>query len=179
MNKQEFIERLDNIRRPLSKEFSSFLYMIASDVMNISHMEKQVESLGYTTKRERYPGNGYMIYSTILWEGKEIGVIENQGLPSIMVDKRKRAKHARKFVDLDGAIEPIKGVHRVLAWHDTEGKLHKLAGGQTVINFMPVEITREAMIDFLTKTKLIDKVDEFKEGEDERLQKAVDKLNGK
>jgi hypothetical protein len=165
VTKEEFMKRLDGIQKPLMKKYSAFFYYLASDVYNIGAMERIVEAQGLTTKREHY-SSGFQFYSMIFdTQGKQVGVIDNQGLPSIEFYKRLRKKYATQFIDHPQIIVPIKGVHRILAWHTVKGKMHCLAGGETVLHCLPVAITDEMMTDFLTKTKLIDQVENFKEKE--------------
>lgn len=163
MTKEEFLTRFNNIKNPLCDKYGGFLYFLASDVLNISHMEKVCQSYGYTTNRVRYGSGSF--YSEIKYNEKIIGAIENQGgFPSIEIYNRQR-KHAKIISENETVIKGIKGVHGILDWHTTKGKFHILAGGQTVLHFLPLDITDEMMIDFLTKTKLINHVDEFKEKE--------------
>lgn len=175
MTKEDFIGRMSKIKNPLCEKYGAFLYFIASDVINISHMEKVCENMGYTTKRKRFEGDSTRIYSEIYHDDKHIGVIDNQGLPSVEIYKRN-GKHAAKISAHETIIEPIEGVHRILDWHTTKGKFHKLAGGEVVLHFLPVDITDEMMNDFLTKTKLIDKVGEFKKHEEEAFSKDFGKM---
>jgi len=161
MTKEEFLTIFNNIKNPLCDKYGGFLYFLASDVINISHMEKVCQSFGYTTNRIRY---FHSFYSEIKFNEKVIGVIDNHGLPSIKIYNKQR-KHAKIISEHENIIEGIIGVHGILDWHTTKGKFHILAGGETVLHFLPLNITDEMMIDFLTKTKLIDHVDEFKENE--------------
>jgi hypothetical protein len=160
MTSEEFILKYNRWKDPLIKEYGEYLYFLASDVV-IYEIEAKVENLGYKTVRKKIHTN---TFSDILFDGKVIGTIENVGLPTIMVNRGFRTEHARKFSKLDGVIEPIQGVHRILEWHEVEGKLHKLAGGETIINFMPYEISLEYMRKFSVNMKLIDKVEDFKQG---------------
>jgi hypothetical protein len=167
--KEEFMKRFDDIKNPLIEKYGLFLYFLAEDVLNISHMEKQCEAVGYRTNRLKFE-HSYSIYSEIFdGSGKLIGVISNQGLPSIEFYKRKRkfAEPLKNHVDV---IKPIKGVHRILDWHTVRGKYHCLAGGETVLHFMPLNITDEDMQKFLSKTNLLDKVEKFKEDERKKLE---------
>ena len=161
MNKKEFIDRWDAIKNPLCDKYGGFLFFLASDVFNISHMEKVCQSYGYKTERKKYPSGGYSFYSEITFNGKVIGVIDNQGFPSVELYKRQM-KHAKIISEHESVIEAIEGVHRVLSWHETTGRFHKLAGGEVVLHFLPVDITDEKMVKFLTDAKLIDRVEEFK-----------------
>jgi hypothetical protein len=167
VTKEEFMKRLDGIQKPLMKKYSAFFYYLASDVYNIGAMEKIVEAQGLTTKREHY-SDSTQFYSKIFdAQGKQVGHIDNQGLPSIEFYKRLRKKYASLFIDDPQIIIPIEGVHRILGWHTVKGKMHCLAGGQTVLHCLPVEITDKMMTDFLTKSKLIDQVEKFKKNENE------------
>jgi len=175
MTKENFMSRWNNIKNPLCEKYGVLLYFLASDVINISHMEKVCEEMGYKTKRKQFEGAPTMAFSEIYHEDKHIGNIDNQGLPSVQIYKRN-GKHATKISAHETIIEPIKGVHRILDWHTTKGKFHKLAGGEIVLHFLPVDITDEIMNDFLTKTKLIDKVEEFKKHEEKTLGKDFGKM---
>ena len=97
------------------------------------------------------------------------------GFPSIELLKRNK-KHAIKISKSNLVIEPIKGVHRVLEWHETEGKFHILAGGEIVLHFIPVDITIEMAQKFFEKNKITqDIIDEMKRSEptDEELNRML------
>ena len=161
--KKEFIEYYEGIKARLCEKFGSYLYFLSNDIITLNTIEEKVSSLGYGVERKHNSG---IYYTTITWEEKEIGVINIQGsFPSIEVFKGNRTKHATKFAKLEGVIEPIMGIHRVLDWHEVKGKFHILAGGETIIHFLPLDISVETVIDFLTKVKMIDKVEEFKKHE--------------
>lgn len=163
MTKEEFIKRDGDIKKPVIEKYGSFLYFLIADVLNIGRMEKVVEAAGFKTKRVNLP-NQFTCYSEILCDDKVIGVISNQGLPSVEFYKRKR-KYCQLIEDNPAIIEPIKGVHRILDWHTVKGKQHRLAGGETILHFLPVEMPEDLIQDLLTKTGLINKVDEFQETE--------------
>ena len=170
MTKEEFIKRCDDIKNPLIEKYGYLLYFLADDVFNIGYMEKQCEAVGYKTKRFQYQ-HGNSFYSELYDKNdNQIGVISNQGSPSIEFHKRKR-KFAEPLKNHKDVIKPIKGIHRILEWHKVRGNYHCLAGGQTVLHFMPVNITDEMMQDFLIKTNLIDFVEKFKADERKKLEK--------
>lgn len=76
----------------------------------------------------------------------------------------------------DLVIEPIEGVHRVLGWHEIEGKYHILAGGQIVLHFIPMDITEEIAEKFFKGNKISQKmIDEMKGNEltDEELNEKL------
>jgi hypothetical protein len=160
MTKDEFMSYVDGIKNPLYTKYGAFLWYLANDVLTIGYLETICENMGFTTERAQLPET-YTVYSKLLKDGKEIGIISNQGFPTIELYNRCR-KYSKLIVKSKETIEPIKGVHRVLEWHTVKGKLHILAGGQTVIHFLPLNITDDEMVKFLTKTKLIDKVNDFK-----------------
>ena len=164
MTKKEFIKAIDKHKKALHSAFGSYLTMLAKDVMNISKIEEDIEAIpGYTT--ERFANHG-MPYSKIFFNKKDIGTIDLQGFPTIMLRKRNK-KHAIVLMELPGVIEPIDGIHRVLAWHTVEGKMHKLAGGEIVLNFMPREFTVKQIEKFLKDTKLYPCIEDFKKREKE------------
>jgi len=164
MTKEEFIERFDNMAGHLIDKYSLYLYYLMTEVLNICAMEKLVEGHGLSTKRAAFP-NSTSFYSTIMDGDIVVGCITCQGFPAIEFYKRKRkyAKEISKHLEI---IKPIKGVHRILDWHTVRGKYHCLAGGETVLHFLPLEITDEMAIKFLTDIKMIDKIDEFKKQEE-------------
>lgn len=164
MKKQDFIEYYEGNKASLCEQFGAYLYFLSNEIITLSTIEERVSSLGYEVER-KHSRNCNSYYTIIKWEGKEIGVIDIQGFPSIEIYKGNRIKHATKFAKLEGTIEPIKGVHRILDWHDVKGKFHILAGGETIIHFLPLDLSTDTVIDFLTKVELIDKVEEFKKHE--------------
>jgi len=161
MNKEEFIKYNNDIKDTLFEKYGAYLGFLALDVFNINHMEKACEEVGFKTVRKPYQGDPRVFYSEIYDNDKLIGNISNQGLPSIELYRRCR-KYAKLLEKREDIIEPINGIHRILEWHTVKGKCHNLAGGETVLHFLPVEISDDDMIDFLTKTNMIDKVEEFK-----------------
>lgn len=74
---------------------------------------------------------------------------------------RKR-KYAEKIKNNTIFIKPIKGCHRILDWHKVRGKLHCLAGGQTILHTIPIEIPDDKIQKFIKEKKLEDLVDENK-----------------
>ena len=160
MTKEEFLVYNDSIKTPHCAKYGAFLWFLANDILTINHIENICEKMGFTTERVRIPQT-YSVYAKLFKDGKEIGTISNQGLPTIELYNRCR-KYSKLIVKSKETIEPIEGVHRVLAWHTVKGKLHILAKGQTVIHFLPLNITDEDMVDFLTKSDLIDKIEKLK-----------------
>lgn len=159
MTKEEYITLYKNIQEPIVEKYGSFLYFLINDIVSVRNMETICEKYGFTTERVVEPR---CVYSKLFYNSKLIGCIStNQGSPSIEFNKRCR-KYSRMLIGCEEIIEPIEGIHRILEWHDVEGKLHKLAGGQTILHFKPFEITEDEMIRFLTKTNLLDKVDKLK-----------------
>lgn len=154
MTLEEYITYTDEIADRHIKNYGAYLYFLATDVITVSNLEKLVEEKGYSVERKTYGEHNTFIYSIISINGKEVGTISNQGSPEIMFYKRCR-KYCHDFIDMDEVIEPIKGVHRVLDWHSIKKKkMHCLAGGETVLHFMPYNISNEVMADFLNKTGL-------------------------
>ena len=51
-------------------------------------------------------------------------------------------------------MKPIKGVHRILEWHTVKGKMHCLAGGQTVLHCTPTIMTEELIEEWIVKLKI-------------------------
>lgn len=161
MTKEEYINHYDEIRNTLFEKYGKFFGYLIIDVFNILHMEKACEEVGLTTKRSHYNKESFQFYSEIYDKEKLIGIISNQGTPEIQFLNRCR-KYTKLIERRNDIIEPIDGVHRVLRWHTVKGKYHILAGGETVLHFLPVKITDEDAIDFLTEKNLIDKVEEMK-----------------
>lgn len=167
MNKEEFIALHDAVQKPLIEKYGLFLTFLGTDVLTIGYVEKVCEAKGYTSKRVHYGGGSIQFYSELYLDGKIVGVISNQGLPCVEFYKRKR-KLAVALAEHPDIIAPIVGVHRVLGWHDVKGKLHCLAGGETVLHFKPLNITDEMMETFLIKTNLMGMVEKLKADEKER-----------
>jgi hypothetical protein len=161
MNKEEFIKYNNGIKDTLFEKYGKYLGLLAIDVFNISHMEKACEEVGLKTIRMPHDGETRMFYSEIYDNAKLIGNISNQVLPNIELNNRCR-KYAKLLEKREDIIEPIKGIHRILEWHTVKGKCHNLAGGQTVLHFLPVKISDDDIIDFLTKINMIGRVEEFK-----------------
>jgi len=153
MTKEEFIEKNNNIKNPIIEKYGIIAYYVISDIFNVGFMEDICIELGYTVTRCNID---FTVYSKLFDEnGKEIGVISNQGTPSIEIYKRLK-KHAIKISKNVNVIPPIKGIHRILDWHTVEGKLHKLAGGEIVLHFIPLEISDEKIQTFTEKTKILE-----------------------
>ena len=153
MTKEEWIEKNNNIKNPIIEKYGIMEYYVINDVFNINFMEDICISLGYTTKRCNIE---FTIYSKLFDENsKEIGIISNQGCPSIEIYKRNK-KHAIKISKNENVISPIEGIHRILDWHTVEGKLHKLAGGEIVLHFKPLEISDKEIQTFNEKTKILE-----------------------
>lgn len=122
------------------------------NVLGLSKIEKLVEAKGFTTNRISIDRSAY---TEIHFNNKIVGIIEATGnFPTVTFDKGCR-KHAEKFLKDDDVIAPIKGIHRILDWHDVKKeKMHCLAGGQTVLHFKPFDFSVEYVGKFLKDTKL-------------------------
>jgi len=163
MTKEEYIKKSDNIRNQIIEKYGTMAYYLISDIFNISYMESVCEKIGYKTSRKRIQTT---LYSKLFDENnKEIGVISNQGCPTIEIYKRNK-KHAIKISKDKNVIDPIDGVHRVLSWHSVEGKLHKLAGGEIVLHFIPVEIPDDDIQDFIENKKMKELFEYMKKSDD-------------
>lgn len=165
MTKEQFMKRLRQrdhsiIDILVDKGFnivsSKFVKFLICDVFELKSLETLVEREGFTTKRESYGGRPDQFYSDILDDkGKSIGNISNQGLPSIeLYNSKYKESLATSLSVYDNIIEPIKGVHRVLNWHTTDGKFHILANDYIILNAMPVEVSEEEVNNFLEKTEI-------------------------
>jgi len=153
MTKEEFIELNNSIKNSIIEKYGDMAYYVINDIFNVGFMEDICIELGYTVTRCNLD---FTIYSKLFDEnGKEIGVISNQGTPSIEIYKRLK-KHAIKISKNENVISPIEGIHRILDWHTVEGKLHKLAGGEIILHFKPLEITDEEIKEFDNRTKMLD-----------------------
>ncbi len=153
MTKEEFIEKNNNIKNTIIEKYGDMAYYVISDIFNVGFMEDICIELGYTVTRCNID---FTIYSKLFDEnGEEIGVISNQGTPSIEIYKRLK-KHAIKISKNINVIKPIEGIHRILDWHTVEGKLHKLAGGEIVLHFIPLEISDDDIKEFNEKTKILE-----------------------
>jgi len=153
LTKEEYIARQDMIHNPIIEKYGLIIHYLLADVFNISAMEKICENLGYTTVRVKYEMDKFSFYSQLYFGKKLIGTISNQGLPSIELYKRNK-KHAAIISKDDKFITPIKGIHRVLDWHEVQGKYHILANNEIVLHFLPVVIDEEMITEFLNKTGL-------------------------
>jgi len=145
MTAEEFKEKF-----PLKKKFMDKYqraYFLVKEVLNINKCEKIVEQYGFTVKRitEHYLSQG-ILYSEVYFDNKLVATIDLQGFPSIEFHKRKR-KFAKMIEADEDVIVPIPTIHRILDWHDVKGKMHCLAGGETVMHVLPVEITEELLIE--------------------------------
>lgn len=158
MTKEEFMTRHEEFKNRLCEKYGAFLYFLATDILNINYAEKICQIAGFTTERKGELGN---VYSLLKYNDEVIGSIYLREFPLIELFKRKR-KFAKKLQSHPDIIAPIEGIHGVLEWHTVKGKLHCLAGGETVLHLIPLNITNEMMDEFLTKTNLIDQVEEFK-----------------
>jgi len=163
MTKEEYIEKTNNIKTPIIEKYGNMAYYVISDIFNVGFMEDICVELGYTVKRCNIE---FTIYSKLFDEnGKEIGVISNQGTPNIEIYKRLK-KHAIKISKNINVIPPIKGIHRILDWHTVEGKLHKLAGGEIVLHFSPLEISDDEIKTFTEKTKILELLEKMDKNND-------------
>lgn len=173
---QGFWDRYNERQNRISEKYGLYLYYLIQSIFNVNHLEELVEEQGYEVKRikDYWP---HALYSEILFDGKMIGTLHGDVIPNITIDRRQRTRHARPLVNaIDELTTPTKGIHRILEWHEVEGKMHKLAGGETVLYIDPVEISNEEIDDFLTKTGLIDKVEQFKEEDKKALQDLKETL---
>ncbi len=156
MNAKEFIDKFSH-NATLIKKYG-FVYDIVNVVLEICRLEKIVEGYGFTTERiQPKEGNWLMLYSKILYNGKEVGRMNVQGFPEIMFYKRKRK--LAEIIESDATfIIPIEGIHRILGWHSVKGKKHCLAGGETVLHVLPVVMTDTIMEEWIDKLKIRDLV---------------------
>lgn len=157
MNSKEYLYLLDIQKERISEKYGNFMYYLISNIFNINSISKTIETVsGYKTERVIVDN---IAFDDILYNNKIIGKIECIGsFPNIVFQKGCRY-HAKKFIKY--AIEPIIGLHRILEWHDIrEKKMHCLAGGQTVLHFLPLDITNEEIDNFIKKLKLEPLVEE-------------------
>ena len=161
MTNEDFSDRLKSIRTPLVEKYGSFLYLLANDIFNIKAMEKVCEKNGLVTKRKQ---KNYSISSEIYFDGKLSGSITNQGAPIIEFQKGRR-RFAKLVAKDENIVAPIQGCHSILESHTVTGKLHCLSGGETLLHYLPVDITDDMMIDFLIEMNLTDRVESLKESE--------------
>lgn len=171
ITKEEFIARYYKIKNRIVEKYGSVIWFLGSTTLNIVAMENICKNVGFSVERKSM---GHTLYSKIFKGDELIGHIEDQGLPSIELYKRKR-KYAKLISKDPNIIPPIMGVHRVLGWHSVKGKNHCLAGGETVLHFNPLEITDEMMEKFITTLNLGDKIENFKDREKE----IIEQLNKK
>lgn len=167
MTKEDFSNRNKSIREPLVEKYGSFLYLLANDIFNIKAMEKVCEKNGLVTKRKQ---KNYSISSEVYFDGILAGSITNQGLPTIEFQKGKR-KFAKLVAKDENIVAPIQGCHTILESHTVTGKLHCLSGGETLLHYLPVDITDDMMIDFLIEMTLTDKVESLKKSEKDKAEK--------
>ena len=128
-------------------------YFIVSDVVNINNAEDLLTKYGFTSERqtEDYVTRN-LLWAKVFFEGKYLGVIDLQGFPSIEFEKRKRKLVTNSKITSDNlVINPINGIHRILDWHSVKGKMHCLAGGQTVLHLLPTEMTDELLSEWVDK----------------------------
>ena len=139
-------------------------YFVVNDVININNAEDLATKYGFTVERQTDDyATRYFLWSKIFFEGKLVGHIDLQGFPSMEFLKRKRKLVANSKIAEDAlVIKPIQGIHRILDWHSVKGKMHCLAGGQTVLHLMPAELTDELMQEWITKLELQPLVDKTK-----------------
>ena len=133
----------------------SIVYFLVRDVLNINKCEDIIKEFGFTVKRitKDYKDRG-ILYSEVFYNEKEVACIDLQGFPTIMFHKRQR-KLAKLIINHTDVIAPIPGIHRILEWHSVKNKkLQCLAGGQTIMHILPVELTEEILDDEIKKLKL-------------------------
>ena len=135
----ELSARHYEIRDRVCERYGAQLYFLLVNVLNVSMIEGLVESKGYITERK---ATNYDAYSEIKRDEKVIGVITcTVGWPTIEIFKfRGNKKVAKDLATLDRVIEPVKGYHRILDWHEVKGKMQKLAGGQIILNLLSHEM---------------------------------------
>lgn len=150
MTKENYINFIKTDQKNISEKYGMLMYFILTNVFNVNSISKIVEEKGYRTERIVLHNTAF---DDIYFNNKVIGRIECTGaFPRIMFYKRNR-KHARVF--MQHAIEPIEGVHSVLSWHSVkEKKMHCLAGGETVLHFMPITLTDEQIDSFIKEMKI-------------------------
>lgn len=131
-------------------------YYLVSDVININKAEELVTKYGYTVERQTddYVSR-YFLWSKVFYDGKLVGAIDLQGFPSIEFSKRTRKIITNSNITQDDlVIKPIIGIHRILDWHTVKGKMHCLAGGETILHLMPTELTDELIQEWVEKLDL-------------------------
>ena len=150
----KLIARHEEIRDRVMERYGDQLYFVLVNVLNVSMIEELVQSKGYATERKM---SSYDAYSEIKQDGKVIGIIEcRAGWPSIEVLKFKgNKKVAKDLAILDRVIEPVKGYHRILDWHEVEGKMQKLAGGQIILNILSSEMPNDLCDKLLSNSGFI------------------------
>lgn len=165
MTKQHLLKRHDEIKIRVCEKYGTRLYFLISNIFNVSKLENLVESFGYQTKRKN---QGHDIFSEIYENEKLIGIIESRvGWPTIEIFKFKgNKKIARKLAQSDIIIEPVKGFHRILDWHDVDGKLQILGGGQIILNAISDLLDMDMCDKFLQDIKITQEmIDNFKRSE--------------
>ena len=155
LTSEQFMDRYNEIKKPIVDHFGAYLYFLSSNVLNLNELEKMVEKQGFETERKQYQDNSMSFYTDIKRNGKIVGNISVQVFPSIEWYKGSQ-KYAKLFVDEPLCIKPLPGVHRVLDWHTKRGKFHVLAGGQTVLHFLPFELTVDTVTTFLNRIGITD-----------------------
>jgi hypothetical protein len=140
------------------------VYFVVNDVININNAEELATKHGFEVERQTDDyTTRYFLWSKIFFEGKLVGHIDLQGFPSMEFLKSKRKIVTNSKIAEDAmVIKPIEGIHRILDWHTVKSKMHCLAGGQTVLHLMPVELTEELMQEWITKLQLQPLVDKTK-----------------
>jgi hypothetical protein len=160
MTKEEYMKKHDEIRNAIVEKYGDFMYFMIVGLFDIIELEKICEEQGWITKRKNFT-DSYQIYSVIYDGDTVIGHIESIGFPSIEFCKKKR-KYAEKIKNNPIFIKPIIGLHRVLDWHTVRGKFHCLAGGQTILHSIPIEISDDKIQDFIIRKNLGDLVEKTK-----------------
>lgn len=138
-------------------------YFVVNDVININNAEELATKYGFTVERQTEDyATRYFLWSKIFFEGKLVGHIDLQGFPSMEFIKYKRKIVTNSKITEDAmVIKPIEGIHRILDWHTVKGKMHCLAGGQTVLHLLPADITDEIIQEWINKLELQPLVDEY------------------
>lgn len=174
-DKEKYLKRFYEIKNRVVKKYGAYLYFLIADIINICAIEKVVEDAGFTTKRINLKENG-LTYSEVYKGDKHIASIQGgYGFATIEFVPRNKGL-ARKLSKNELFIEPIKGVHRVLDWHEVEDKMHILAGGEIVLHAIPNELSDETCKDFF-KDFTDEMIENIKKKEEETLSEGVRNLN--
>ena len=53
MTKKEFIDRYDDFKKPIIKEYGLMAELFVSNILNLNHIQDQLETLGYRIERRK------------------------------------------------------------------------------------------------------------------------------